>query len=406
MKRRREPKKKKEDPSIPLSPPDQEKLERWLAPLHPSISQEELARHLAGIRPELAEAPLLANAWVDKLAKTRVIPEAEILLHELFPLFEGKEWKKTVRRAQYLLGRDGSETRAFPAHEDPAVTLPLAKEPPQCRITPLDSGLTRLLFLNEFFPGSGRITMIFITHEEEGLVDCRFLAGGKKQFRSLIKDIEQESPDIPTVETSLGHLLMLLEEARAQTLAGGRPLPEEFGQVSPLLETLGRPLENAPIYSMISPEEPSDSDLQHFDPDQLFRELGYNLFLLKEEEVRPVQERIKTIEESRIILSEVQKREQGEEALRSAAKNLFPPAKRKLMIRRLEEAAYILFKNQRIDAAKKALVLVREIGTSPSELVEEPFLVAIVRWNLSLSMMREHPAKGPAGERESLIITP
>ena len=107
--------------------------------------------------------------------------------------------------------------------------------------------------------------------------------------------------------------------------------------------------------------------------------------------------------ESRLVLSEVQRRARTEEVYRQALAELFPEVRRLLYKRRLEEMAYVLLKLEKPEEARMALAAAIDLERPFNLFKPNPFLFELVVRSI-LSKITGSEAKEE--QEPSLIIRP
>ena len=127
-------------------------------------------------------------------------------------------------------------------------------------------------------------------------------------------------------------------------------------------------------------------------------------WVLEPKDVEPYVRAVREAEESRIALNPTQKEEWLQGIYRRALEELFPGERRLLYKRRLEEMAYILFKLDRSDEAKRCLAAALDLEKEINALNPNPFLFQLVITSIYSVMAAERERK--AEKEPSLIIRP
>jgi len=126
-------------------------------------------------------------------------------------------------------------------------------------------------------------------------------------------------------------------------------------------------------------------------------------WVLEPEDVEPYVRTVKEAGESRIVLNPTQKEGWLQGIYQQALGELFPPERRLLYKRRLEEMAYILLKLDRSDEAKCCLAAALDLEKEISSLRPNPFLLQLV----IISIYRAMTERYEKAEKEpSFIIKP
>jgi hypothetical protein len=96
----------------------------------------------------------------------------------------------------------------------------------------------------------------------------------------------------------------------------------------------------------------------------------------------PYLEEMRSVSQSKIVLSQGQQAQRMDDIRRKAVSKIFTPEKRAVMIRRLEESAYVLFKQDQAREAELALAAAIDMKKEPSPLRESEFLLTMVELSL------------------------
>jgi hypothetical protein len=131
----------------------------------------------------------------------------------------------------------------------------------------------------------------------------------------------------------------------------------------------------------------------------------FSLWFLHPDDVRPYAEAINEAEKSHIVLTPQQKDARLSSLYREALEGLFPEEQRLLWKRRLEETAYILWKQGREQEATLAVRAALDLKTPFSPIDPNPFC-----WNLLLKslygLLETERGEREQEEQSSLIVTP
>jgi hypothetical protein len=146
------------------------------------------------------------------------------------------------------------------------------------------------------------------------------------------------------------------------------------------------------------------ADLLQEDATSLLNQEFFILWMVEDDFLARLFNRIKQIEEGPIILPEQQRREQKLEAMEQAIEEYFSAEKRKIWALALEKAAYSL-KNSDSDSAKSALGFAKMLSDSEKNISSIPF--ATVLFERSMEIHEKQLAKQKSEEKKtSLIMSP
>jgi hypothetical protein len=238
--------------------------------------------------------------------------------------------------------------------------------------------------------------------DRTGLVSFSGGEIGRKGFRSLLEEIRKGGP-APLVEMDAPYMALLLTQAYAMTMSRGGTPPQEYAPFKAEIESLKKEDGQALIYSHLKAEEVREDDhLLRRIPELLKADvfLGWGI---EEARIRPYADSVSEAEESKLVLSQVQKEIRVREIYQRAVAELFGEDERRVYKKRMEELAYYLLKRGREDEARVCLAVALDLEKPPTAFQASPFLVQLVAQSMRrmLDERRAEKSKEP-----SFIVKP
>jgi hypothetical protein len=371
MSKKRKPKKKKSQPVSILSQVQETQVKSFLRNLK-DIDLENLDEE--GWTPEFAQA------LVDRLPFNE--PETIRVLLALKEAFPQKIVQKAIKKVVFRLKQKGfSYPELEPVKDSKILVKEIERPDPSVYLGPIDGTGSRGVFLAFFHLSKGVDVGMGIVNDEQGIPQFLYGRYSKKRMKDLRKVFLSNFNH--AVETSLSHGATILERAYQDS---GQTLGEHSGdylKLRPWIVENVSFLERAPIFDYISPDSISKEALT---PSQIDRLLGHELmrgWIIDSKKMRPVMEDIQKTEESRILVSEVQKREQISEVKRKAIHEIFSTTQCLRMKRRLEEMGYVFFKLKEKEMVYLCLTAALSMSAEGLPSRVNPFLTAIMEHSLS-----------------------
>jgi hypothetical protein len=241
-----------------------------------------------------------------------------------------------------------------------------------------------------------------VVSDRTGLVSFSGGEIGRKGFRSLLEEIRKGGPT-PLIEVDAPHVALLFAQAYAMTMSHGGTPPPEYAPFKAEIESLKKEEGQALIYSHLKAEEiRKDDRLLRRIPELLQADvfLGWGI---EEERIRPYADSVSEAEESKLVLSQVQKEIRVQEIYQRAVAELFGEDERRVYQKRMEELAYYLLKRGRDDEAKVCLAVALDLEKPPTAFQASPFLAQLVAQSMRrmLDERRAEKSKEP-----SFIVKP
>ncbi|MBW2029039.1 MAG: hypothetical protein JRH06_06225 [Deltaproteobacteria bacterium] len=367
MARKKDKKPKRKRGNHLINRDDQAKLEDILGAL-----QEE---DPSDIRERIT-SPRLARLVLEQ------VPPDEALSRPLVFAIKGafphdKTVQKSLKRFLFKLKQKGI---SIPELEERKDTKPLVRGPdpsePIAYTGPIDGAGNRPLFLAIPRVPKGFDVGIGIANDELGFRD--FLAGtqSKKRMKELKAFFFEQVRD--PLETSLAHIAQIMEMAYARHESTGDEASQGYLKIRPwILENATLP-EGPLVYQFISPQEISRSLLTASQIDRLLDHRLMETWIVDPAAIESPMEEIQKAKESPILISDTQRAGRIEEIKAEAIARIYPGEKRRLVKRRLEEMALVLFKMEEEQYAKIALAAAISLDEDDTIFGVNPFLTALV----------------------------
>ncbi|MGB9700313.1 MAG: hypothetical protein ACPL5I_13120 [Thermodesulfobacteriota bacterium] len=419
----REKKKKKTSPSPRVISLEQEftaapsslvqNIDLVVTKLKSFSPQEQEDFFLELIAKELPELPqLFKSIWgkdanID-LAVTNSLgswssPQAVELLQDFAPKVQDKKLIKAMRRSLFRLKSKGWQVAEI-TDQEPAIFSPPKLEPAQGYVSAYDSEGARLVLIAQPQIPKGTLIFQIFMRDEEGILNFFVQDFTKKSSAEYLAAFKENITSLVEVDPNYA-LGLIMESVEAGQKKGKNP-PADFNQWLPYL---GSPpaLPLKPIvYQFLSIEEVTNrSDLLDRSP-LLFEMPLFDGWFLKKEELQKYYDLYKEASTSRLVLSQQQKESRLQDIYALAAQELFSPDRRFLYRRRLEEMAYILFKQGKEYEARiclaSALFLEKESGL----LSPHTFLCALVQRSLERQLALEKEEREKKTESNLIIDLP
>jgi hypothetical protein len=297
--------------------------------------------------------------------------------------FKDKGVGKTIKRALFKLKRSGVATEAFHTKEDDSSTVlkPSKKEPPRCYVGSIDGAGLRAVVITVHRGGKGLDVGLGIVSDEQGIKEFFYRNLSKRSEKEIRENFSRETG--PLVETSLSHAATILEESYQRHLTLKSDVPADYLELRPWL------LENAPllarpvVYDCIPETPASDMILTDSQLMELFDHELMEFWLIEFEALRPFMEDMFKVEESPIVLTEIQKSDRIREIKEKCMGEIFPPEKRKLLKRRLEEMGYVFFKLGQEETAGLALAAAHAAGKESTILKANSVIETLLERSLA-----------------------
>jgi hypothetical protein len=328
-------------------------------------------------------------------------PRSADLLHRLSAATSSKAVAKSIRKSIFRLRSRGIETEEI-SDRAPAVYHPPQPAASEGFLTPIDSSGHRVVLLARPQIPQGMAAFSAAISDREGIVDFSGFETSRKNFYEYLEVFREQYPG-EVVEADPHYCSgLIMEAAEIGQKKGTSPSPE-FLKWRPLMGSSPslplRPL----IYRYLEEGETKSRPELLDRSASLFQLSPFNAWSLEEEESRKYLALLKEASASRLVLAPHQKEGRIMEIYQQAVHDLFDGPRRLLYRRRLEEMAYILWKNGQENEARVALAAAAGMDKESGILAPHPFLMELVKRSLSSLLEGEKEEKG---QEPGFIIKP
>jgi len=375
MVRSKQMKKKKGGYTLKLDP----QKENFTASLLKTVQEVGVAEAVSAV-----DDVRQAQALVETLPLDH--PSAMEVVKALSDKFPEKPIQKAIRRVLYRLKKKGVPVEGFYQGKEsvPAVFRMPEREESSANIGPVLADGYRAVVLSLHRGMKGVQVCVGFVSDEEGIQE--FLCGdlNKKRTREIREHVSEKAG--PLMETSLSHAVTVLEACYRTHLKRHADVPPDYMELRPwLLERVG--LLDRPLIYQVVPEETISSDpLTPSQMEKLFQHEWTDAWLIDFVQIRPMIQEIVKVQESPIVLSEVQKSERVREIKEKHAAKFFPQEKRALWKNRFEETAYLFFKRGEEDLARFSLNAARMMDEEDTKFTRNPLIQFLLERSLNRYM--------------------
>lgn len=399
MQRKRKPKQKTKVPR-PWVPSQEEKaLLDSLAAGFQDRDPAEIAREIPNAR--------VAQELVGRLPVED--PSSLPLIESILASFDDKHVVKAAKKALFRLKKRGISVADLFFDKAPGSILkPPQQEKPFAMTGPVNQAGYRGVMVVFQRSTKGTEVALGIINDEKGMSDFVFGTVSKKRLKEL-KDYLTEQAG-PLVEISLPHASTILEETYKRHLEVHQEAPNDYLELRPWLLENAHPLGTPAIYQIIPEASFHGEPFTQSKLERLFDHELMEPWLIEPNELEPMLEEMAGVEDSPIVLNEIQKSERIRQIKEKWIHELFPPWKRLTLKRRLEEMAYVLVKIGDEEYARLCLMAAGTVDREHSTLRQNFFLEFLLDCNIdyyeSISD-RDAQKESPAVKREiPLIVSP
>ncbi len=398
MKRRSKSKKKKSAASFRLAP-EEETLITTLLNDFPNIDPAELVARIP-------KAPL-ALTLVERLPldDERCLP----LLAAINKAFDHKKVRRAVKQALYRLEKKGISVRMFSRDESPptAILKPAEKEKPALYLGPMDLTGTRAVLIILQRAAKALDVWTGIVSDSKGIPEFVFGSLSKKRVRAIKEQITQNAG--PLVDASLSHVATVMETAYQRHLEIHSNGPADYLELRPWLLENASLLTRPVIYDLIPAESVPEAPITNSKLAGLFRHRLMASWFIDFESLRPFMEELVKIDDSPIVLTELQKSSRSSEIKEKATKKLFPASERDALSKRFEEMAYVFYRLDEKDTALLSLAAARALDKEDPLVNTNPVITFLMDRSLGYYMggaKDSADAGQPADDDSPRIILP
>jgi len=375
------------------------------------IIQEVRAAQAEGTTPEeilhrisfyVHDEPSLTIPLIDALAGVPT-PQTALLLEEMMTALQDKRGIKAIKKTLYRLRQKGVQWEHKGSRERPVLRSP-QHGAPQGYMGAMDSTGSRIIVIARPRPHGGTRVYFSIVSDLDGIQRLEVTDLTKKDLKQFVEG-SLSSDEFPVVEAPGGYCAQVLREAVALTRRLAKPLPMGYGEAERGLRDVTWDGPIPLIYQHIPEEAFTDKPRLLKESGALHRIAPFSSWFLNPEDLRQYAEAIKEADKSHLVLTPQQKDARLNSLYRDALEGLFPEEQRLLWKKRLEETAYILWKQGQQKEASMAVSAAVDLQTPFNPIEPNPFV-----WNLLLKsiygLLETERGEQEKKKRSSLIITP
>jgi hypothetical protein len=349
----------------------------------------------------VADEPAFAFPLIDALGEIPTAQTAQ-LLEAMMAVLQDKKAVKGIKRTLYRFKQRGLEWERAASSERPILRPPHAGAP-QGFVGALDSTGSRVIVIARPRPRGGARVYFSIVSDQEGIQRFEVTDLSTKGLRAFV-DESISNDDFPVVEAPAGYCAHLLREAAGLSHKRDKPIPLGYKDAEQGLREVAWDGPVPLIYQHIREESVRDNVRLLKESGGLHKIAPFSSWFLHPDDVRPYAEAIKEAEKSHIVLTPQQKDARLRSLYQKALDGLFPEEQRLLWKRRLEESAYILWKQGHEQEASQAVRAAIDLKTPFSPIDPNPFC-----WNLLLKslygLLETERGEQEQEEQPSLIVT-
>ncbi|SPD75522.1 conserved hypothetical protein [uncultured Desulfobacterium sp.] len=327
-------------------------------PLHTvSTTKEEDALVASILAGDTSDPGKFASAVPDlaiaRAVAERLCLEAEpsiTLLTVLKDRFKDKQINKTLKRALFKLRQKGViVNEAILAEDSPFFDIrPRQEDKPEAFVGPiLNMFGSRAVYITHFRGVRGLHAGMGLVSDEDGIHDFFYGPIGKKRLLEA-KEMVSENAG-PLVETSLSHAASIFETAYQRHLEINKREHLGFSELRPWYLQNAPPLDHSAIYDYVPEQQSPGRPLTDSQLERLLNQGPMESWVIDFESLKPYLEELIKLDESPIILTELQKSDQARRLKDDCIEKLFSDTSRALLKRRFEEMAYFFFKQGQED---------------------------------------------------------
>ena len=409
-KKKRAGKKRKRKDRTALTAEEKTQLQLLLDRLAAKDSEGEIfSQYVESLRPLVQRAVPLTLAFIEALGATAT-PAAVKVLNALQEIPAEKPMRRALKTALYRLARQGLVVEEEKKEPAPRVLVP---RPADRQATawaswPESSG-DRGIVLKLPDAGRGYLVAVGVLNSEGVFQDFEAIQTTRKGVRALLDQITGGRPG-RLIKIPLEHFRFLYEEVTEFYKKQDMELPPGYEAIHKQLSFWAEEVPHPAVYNLLDREEIASDSLLLRGSDSLLDVPPFVSWRLDEEVVNPFVEKIKNLSESRLVISPTAQVERVEQIVREAAAELFTLEMRQRYRRLLEEAALLLYLEDRQHEAKRAVAAAIDMEKELGLLSENTFALGLVKRSIGskVDLQQEGAEDRAAGEKrtESGLIIP
>jgi hypothetical protein len=394
VQKKKKPQKKKSQPSPELSAGEKAFLD--------VLNNTEPGKRDFSLIHELLSDPGRAAILIEKLPlESAATPEVLASFSKAFPQ---KEVQKAIRKSLFKLKQKGVPVPELDTESEPG-SVPTRPEREKARayVGPIDGTGSRAVFIGVPQIPQGHDLGMGLINDTQGIVEFVFGRYSRKQAKEVQELFFEKVPSM--VETTLAHAAALLEKAH-RLKSGQGESSGHYLRLRPWLLGHAEPLDKPKVYEHLSPDEVHQEALTEAQVQRLLAHEHMASWIVDPEKLTSVIEEINEVEQSRILISEIQKVERINQVKQASIAKLYPEGERAVIKQRLEEMAYLFLKSGEEPYGRLAAACAMSLDEKDSFIKVNPYLSALLEKSLALYFQAEkgHDPTRPSGPPSSRII--
>jgi hypothetical protein len=312
-----------------------------------AAAEREVARRIAALPEPLALA--LVRAAGESQRQDALVELATASQKAL-----AKEAKRELQR----LKQRGFQVQELKPRGETVLKPPPEAEAPVCYASSIDAYGERAVWWSQATRGGVEVVQAVVS-DVKGILAIDALALSRRNFRDFTKRLPRQGGPVTSVEVPKDHARWLIAQAAEEGARNGFSPPPAYADA---LRILGPAPQEAPPDPASSIEFGPDGELPHrLAGAALFADPLFMTWIPEEEALRSFALKVDEISVSRLFIDDAQRKAAFERATDAAAEAYFTPQRRARYARRLREMAHVLASEGRLDAARTALAVARDL---------------------------------------------
>jgi hypothetical protein len=324
------------------------------------------------------------------------------MLSQMVTEAQSKPLKKAIKRSLYRLKERGIIVEDRGPEDSRASILCPPTRISEGYLSSIDYLGDRLVWLTQPRVTKGLYFFQALINDTEGIKDFQGTEITKKMYRDYLTRFRKENL-MPIVETEPSYCQFLIQEAYTMATKRGHSVPTGYLEWKDIVEKPSVEPQRPLIYSCYEEETIKADESLLTRSETLFELPEFSNWVIKPDEIEQYAEKINEASKSKLILTPIQKQERISQIYNDAAEELFDEERHLLYKKRLEEAAYIIYKLGREEEAKICLAAALALRSEGMPSSRHPFLLALVKRSLSSAIWEEEQK---ARENLSFIVKP
>ncbi|HKB75029.1 MAG TPA: hypothetical protein VKC58_00445 [Myxococcales bacterium] len=301
-----------------------------------------------------------------------------------------KSLVKEAKRELQRLKQRGVQVQEIRPRGEPVLKPPPEAEAPACYASSIDAYGERAVWWSRATRGGVEVVQAVIS-DVKGILAIDALALSRRNFRDFAKRLPRQGGVVTSVEVPKDHARWLIAQAAEEGSRNGFAPPPAYADA---LSILGPAPQEAPPPPAASIELGPDGELAHrLAGAALFADPLLGAWIPEEEALRSFALKVDEIAVSRLFIDDGQRRAAFERAADEAAEAYFTRPRLARYARRLLETAHVLAAESRLDAARTALAVSRDLAGEQG--ARNPFCRALFAHALE-GRYRKDAAQPPA----------